>query len=396
MSAPNLLEPTFWTGDFHRTLTELRTSDGLWRDEANDLWVVLRHADVYEVESRNETFLSGQGYRSFFAPDETNMIAQDDPRHAAQRSLVSRRFTPKAVRQQGEWIRTTVRNLIAGMGDGAKPVDVVPAFAAQLPGRLTAKLLGWDEERWADLAGWSERLMRYDRITIDPEAAMGMMTAIMEFNGELGPMVEAARGCPVHDLAEAPDLVSVWAHATIDGEPLDEQTIMHETGLFISGGAETTRTVIARGLRAFCDHPEQWEAIAADPARIPAAVDELVRWVTPLNNFFRTAATDATVGGRPVAAGDRFLLCYPSANRDEDVFADPFTFDTTRSPNPHLGFGFGTHFCLGASLARFELGIVLEELTSAITNLRVGTELVDEPNMFACAVRSFGLSFDRR
>ncbi|MEZ5134267.1 MAG: hypothetical protein R2699_04220 [Acidimicrobiales bacterium] len=104
MSAPNLLEPTFWTGDFHRTLTELRTSDGLWRDEANDLWVVLRHADVYEVESRNETFLSGQGYRSFFAPDETNMIAQDDPRHAAQRSLVSRRFTPKAVRQQGDWI----------------------------------------------------------------------------------------------------------------------------------------------------------------------------------------------------------------------------------------------------------------------------------------------------
>ena len=392
----NLLDPAFWTDDPHAALTWMRANDPLWRDEANDMWAVTRHADVHEVESRADVFVSGQGYRSFFAPGETNMIAQDDPRHAAQRGLVARRFTPKAVREHGDWIRTTVRALVEGMGDGSEPVDVVPALAAQLPGRLTARLLGWDEDRWADIAGWSERLMRYDRLPFDESAAMGMMTAIMEFNSELQPMVTEARGCPVHDLSEAPDLVSVWAHAELDGEPLDPETIMHETGLFISGGAETTRTVIARGLRAFCDHPDQWERLVAEPALIPTAVDELVRWVTPLNNFFRTATVDTTVGGRPVAAGDRFALCYPSANRDEDVFEDPFTFDITRTPNPHLGFGFGTHFCLGASLARFELGIVLEELTGSLTNLRVGEELVDEPNMFAHAVRSFGLSFDRR
>jgi cytochrome P450 family 142 subfamily A polypeptide 1 len=232
--------------------------------------------------------------------------------------------------------------------------------------------------------------MAYDQIRTDPDAAMGMLGAILEFGGELPAMVEERRGCPMDDL------VGVWANAELDGSPMDPERIMHETGLFISGGAETTRTVISRGLRALCDHPDQWDLLAEQPQHIPTAVDELVRWVTPLNNFFRTAVVDAEVAGRPVAAGDRLILLYPSANRDESVFDDPFRFDVTRAPNPHVGFGFGTHFCLGASLARLALTAVLEELTPRITRLRVDEEIVGVPNIFACMVESFRLGFDVR
>lgn len=390
--AYDLLDPQFHLGDPHAAYSWMRAHEPVYRDEVNGLWALSRHADVHEAEGRNDVFVSGQGYRSFWSPDETNMIAQDDPRHADQRHLVSRRFTPKAVREHGPWIRDAVRGMIdAVIADGQ--MEVIDALAAQLPCRLTARLLGWPEERWPDIKSWSERLMRYDAINRDSDAAMGMLTAIMEFNGDLQEMVGQRAGCPVD---HGSDLVTVWANATVDGEALTAETIMHETGLFISGGAETTRTVISRGLRTFCDHPDQWDRLREQPELIPTAVDELVRWVTPLNNFFRTAVIDTEIGGQAMAAGDRVMLLYPSANRDEAVFDAPFRFDVARSPNPHLGFGFGTHYCLGASLARFELGIVLEELVARLTDLHVIADTVDEPNIFACSVESFTLGFTAR
>jgi cytochrome P450 family 142 subfamily A polypeptide 1 len=393
----DLLDPSFYLDDPHRTFTWMRANEPVYRDGINGLWAVTRHFDIRDVEGRPTEFVSGQGYRSFFSPGETNMIAQDDPRHLDQRKLVSRRFTPKAVRDHEPWLRATcstiVDDMLATLREGAAGVEVVDAVAAQLPSRLTASLLGWDEERWRDLKSWSERLMRYDAVPNDPSAMAGMMEAILEFNSELQTMAGERRGCPVD---HASDLITVWANATIEGEHLGPESVVHETGLFISGGAETTRTLIARGLRAFCDHGDQWDALAADPAGIPDAIEEMIRWVTPLNNFFRTAAVDSHIGEQPVKAGDRVILLYPSANRDEDVFDEPFRFDTTRRPNPHVGFGFGTHFCLGASLARFEMQVLMEELVSRITNLRVVTEIDGEANIFASAVRSFTLGFDPR
>jgi cytochrome P450 family 142 subfamily A polypeptide 1 len=395
--AADLLDPNFYIGEPHRAFTWMRANEPVYRDQVNDLWAVTRHADIRDVEGRPAEFASHEGYRSFISPGETNMIAQDDPRHLQQRKLVSRRFTPNAVRTHEQWLRTTcvslVEQMLATIRDHAAGVEVVDALAAQLPCRLTASLLGWDESRWRDIKSWSERLMRYDAIRYDQDAMVGMMQAILEFNPELQTMVEERRGCPIdHDS----DLISVWANAIIDGEQLDPESVMHETGLFISGGAETTRTLIARGLRAFCDHPDQWDALAANPAAIPDAVEEMIRWVTPLNNFFRTAVVDSHIGERAVKAGDRVILLYPSANRDEAVFDEPFTFDITRRPNPHVGFGFGTHFCLGASLARVEMQVLMQELVSRMTNLRVVTEIDAEANIFASAVRSFTLGFDPR
>jgi cytochrome P450 family 142 subfamily A polypeptide 1 len=385
----DLLDPHFYAGDQHAAYRWMRAHEPVYRDEANDLWGVTRHADVHDVEGRPAVFVSGQGYRSIDAPGETNMIAQDDPRHAAQRRLIARRFTPKSVREHETWLRSTVDALIAAFIDDGR-VDVIDGLAAQLPGRLTAKLLGWPEDRWFDLKQWSERLMRYDQIHRDEAVGQDVMETIVAFGGDLEAMIEERRGCPVDDL------VSVWANAEIDGEPLDFLSIIHETGLMISGGAETTRTVIARSLRAFCDHPDQWELLASEPERVPVAVEEMIRWVTPLNNFFRTAVAESSIGDTEIAAGDRVALLYPSANRDEDVFDEPFRFDVTRSPNPHLGFGFGAHFCLGASLARLELTILFEQLVARLTDLRPLTEPATEANIFVCAVESFDLGFDRR
>jgi cytochrome P450 family 142 subfamily A polypeptide 1 len=317
------------------------------------------------------------------------MISLDDPRHAAQRRLISRRFTPKAVRALEPFLVDRIDNLIAGFLEAGE-LEVVSELAAQLPARLTAHLLGFPEENWADITSWSERLMRYDQSVTDETAAAGFMSAIMEFVPVLTETVEARRACP------ADDLVSTWAHAEIDGCPLGVETLVNETGLVISGGAETTRTVIARGLATFCEHPDQWEALADDPSLVPGAVEELIRWVTPLNNFFRTATAATTVAGQAIEPGDRMILLYPSANRDERVFDDPFRFDIRRAQNPHVAFGFGTHFCLGASLARYELRLLFERLTRRVTNLRVlaGPDL--EANIFVTPVTSFRLGFDVR
>jgi cytochrome P450 family 142 subfamily A polypeptide 1 len=232
--------------------------------------------------------------------------------------------------------------------------------------------------------------MRLDDAAEDQEVLMGVMSACFEFRGLLDELVPERRGCP------ADDLISVWANAEVRGTQMSDDTIFNETGLFISGGAETTRTVIARSLRAFADHPDQWEAMAADPSLVPGAIEECIRWVTPLNNFFRTATRDAVVRDTAIAAGDRLVLLYPSANRDEDVFTDPFTFDIRRDPNPHVAFGHGTHFCLGASLARLELRVLFEALSQRLTNLHVVSEPDIEANIFVGAVTRFDLGFDAR
>ncbi len=192
----------------------MRANEPVYRDQINDLWAVTRHADIRDVEGRPTEFVSSEGYRSFHSPGETNMIAQDDPRHLDQRKLVARRFTPKAVRAHEPWLRTTVAGLvdqmIAAVRDGADGVEVVDAVAAQLPCRLTASLLGWDEARWRDIKSWSERLMRYDAIRYDQDAMVGMMEAILAFNPELQTMAEERRGCPMDDDS---DLITVWANA---------------------------------------------------------------------------------------------------------------------------------------------------------------------------------------
>lgn len=385
----DLLDPHFWQRNPHEELRWARRHEPVYRDERNGLWGITRHADVVDVERRSGLFVSGQGYRVNWFPDEQNMIAQDDPRHRQQRMLVQHLFTRAAARGREEEFRTLVTELVDAFIERGE-LEVIDELAAQLPARLTCRLLGFPEERWRDVKSWSERLMRTDMQMRDGTVFTEFVHANLEFVAAMQEAVPERLGCP------RDDLLSIWVNATIDGQPLPPEAVVHETGLFIAGGAETTRTLISHGLRAFCDAPDQWEQLAANPDLAPAAVEELIRWVTPLNNFFRRAVADAEVGSQPVGAGDRLMLIYPSANRDEAVFHDPYRFDITRSPNPHVSFGFGTHLCLGSNFARVELQVLFTELSRRLTGLRPITEPDVEPNIFARAVRSFRLGFTAR
>jgi cholest-4-en-3-one 26-monooxygenase len=385
----DLLDPVFYASNPHDTWAWMRANEPVYRDDRNGLWGITRHADLIEVERRSSVFLSGQGYRAIWSPEEINMIAQDDPRHRQQRMLVQGRFTRAAVNERLAEIDALVAELLDAIVDDGE-CELVDAIAGQLPARLTARLLGYPESMWRDVKSWSERLMRIDMRERDGHIFTDFLDANNEFATALGGMAKDKIACP------AEDLISTWLHATIDGEPLSPPAIVHEVGLFISGGAETTRTAISHGIRELCNHPADWDALAADPSLVPAAVEEVLRWVTPLNNMFRRAGADTELAGVPIRRGDRIVLLYPSANRDEAVFADPFTFDIRRNPNPQIAFGFGTHLCIGNNLARATLVSLLTQMTRRMTDMRPITEPDVESNIFARAVRSFRVSYRPR
>ncbi len=387
----DLLDPAFYQDGpgMHAAFTWMRANEPVYRDQVNGLWGVTRHADLQEVERRSSVFASDHAYRAVPAAEEINMIAQDDPRHRQQRMLVQGDFTGAAVAARKPEIAALTTELIDEMVRH-REVELVEALSGQLPARLTCRLLGYPETMWREIKSWSERLMRTDMRERDARVMSDFIDANMEFVAALTPLAQERAGCPAHDL------IGTWVNATIDGEPLPPAAIVHEVGLFISGGAETTRTAISHGLRAFVDHPDQWEAMAADPSLVPGAVEEVLRWVTPLNNMFRRVTTADHIGEQPVRPGDRVIMLYPSANRDEAVFADPFTFDIRRNPNPHIAFGFGTHLCLGTHVARTTLAGVFGQLAQRITDLRVVAEPDVEPNIFARAVRSFTVGYDVR
>ena len=378
----DLLDPALYQSNPHDVWAWMRANEPVYRDEKNKLWGITRHADVMDVERRSSVFSSEGVYRAVLSPGESNMIAQDDPRHRQQRMLVQPQLTHAGVATRTSEVEALVAELVAeAVAQGE--FDVVELIAGQLPARLTARLLGFPEEMWPEVKSWSERLMRTDMRDRDPLIMNEFIDANREFLGAMMPIIEEVSACPRNDF------MSIWASAEIDGQKLPPEAIFHEVGLFIAGGAETTRTAISHGLRAFVDHPDQWEEMAAKPELINSAVEEVLRWVTPLNNFFRMALTDDVVGGQSIAAGDRIIMLYPSANRDEAVFKNPFEFDIHRNPNPHLSFGFGTHLCIGANLARLVLTTVFRELSGRATGLSVVSEPEVEANIFARAVKSF-------
>jgi cytochrome P450 family 142 subfamily A polypeptide 1 len=387
----DILDRAFWQRNPHDAWTWCRTNDPVHRDERSGIWCITKHADVLWVERHPELFSSDSAYRLNESPGESNMIASDDPVHLHQRRLVNRRFTPGAVRAKTDKLAEMIDDLV----DPVTPqghTEVIEDLAGQLPARFTAWLLGLDEDEWwPTMKMWSERLMRLDAADMDSDVLIELMPTLQELMATVTTKTDEFRGCP------ADGLMSTWANASmLDGSPMPVDTVFHETGLFVSGGSETTRTAIAHGLRAFCDHNDQWELLFSEPEHLPTAVDEVIRWVTPLNNMFRKATQEVELRGATIDAGDRIMLAYPSANRDEDVFDEPFTFDVRRSPNNHVAFGYGTHFCIGANFARYELNLLLGKLTRDWTNLRAVTEPDVELNHFARAVRSFELAFDAR
>jgi cholest-4-en-3-one 26-monooxygenase len=352
----DLLDGELYATDPWSVYARLRAEAPVYHDEANGLWGVSRHADVFAIERDPKQWISSRGYRPQLDSDPS-MIGMDDPEHARRRRMVYQRFTPRGVARYAEKVRATAVDCITAALD-AGTVDAIPALAAPLPARVIGWLLGFPEEAWPQLVHWSATSVvsgggrRY--VTEESMAAVG------EFALAVLDMARDRRACP------AGDLLSIWSNAA-PGEPAyDDEHLAHEALLLLVGGAETTRTVIATALDALIRHPGQWRRLRDDPSLIPDAVEEFIRWTTPILNMCRVAARDTEVAGVPVPAGGQVLLMYGSANRDEAVFDDPDVFDVTRRPGDHIAFGLGPHFCLGASLARLELRTFFEEFVARV------------------------------
>ena len=352
----NLLDGRFYADDPWPHFAWMRAHAPVFRDEANGLWAVTRHADVMAVSKRMEIFCSSGSSRPD-APPIPSMINLDDPAHRIRRGLVNKGLTPRRVQDHAPRIRAICRELI-DRAVAAGECDFVRDVAAPLPMMMIGDLLGVEPADHDRLLRWSDDLICGLSSSAPIEALVTAQTAFVEYAEYHRHVVADRRAKPRQD-----DLMSILVHAEIDGEGLDDEALLQESLLILVGGDETTRHVISGGMDALLRHPEQYALLRREPARVTVAIEEMLRWVSPIQNMNRTATRDVELGGETIRAGDKVLLLYPAANRDESVFAEPQRFDATRQPNPHVAFGgYGAHFCLGASLARLELRIMFEEL----------------------------------
>jgi cytochrome P450 family 142 subfamily A polypeptide 1 len=333
-------------------------------DDVTGLWAITSHELVSRIEADSETFCSAKGSRPEGAVP--SMINTDAPEHTRRRRIVSSGFTPRRVAAHEAFLRSTVTGLIAAVVDDGG-CDFVRDIARPIPLRMIAKLMGLplaDEDK---LLHWSDLFA-----TGGEEVREEVMGAVVEWISYVHEQV-AQRTDPA-----AEDLISLLVHHP--EERLSDQDLIFETMLILVGGDETTRHVMAGGLEQLLRHPDQLEALRDDPSRLPVAIEEMLRWVSPVRNMNRTATRDVELAGQQVLAGDRLLLLYQGANRDPEVFTDPDRFDTTRSPNPHVAFGAnGRHFCLGANLARLELKVLFEEVLRRLPGLRLAQPGTSQP-----------------
>jgi cytochrome P450 family 142 subfamily A polypeptide 1 len=356
----------FYAGNAHEMFDWMRANAPVYWDAAGSTWGIARYDDVMTVSKDPATFCNGAGMRPDAPVPMPFMISLDDPMHKRRRGLVNKGFTVRRVQEREARIRQISRDLIA-KGREMGRFDFVMDLAAWLPLIVIGDMLGVVPERYADLLRWSDDLVRGTGATND-EILGRAAVAFEEYTTYQTAVIAERRRSGATD-----DLVGVLVHAEIDGEKLTDEELLWESLLILVGGDETTRHVITGGTYELLRDPSRLNALRRDPSRIPVAVEEMLRWVTPIQNMARTATRDVELRGQRIRAGDKLVLLYPSANRDERVFRDPHRFDIARSPNEHIAFGFGAHFCLGASLARLELRVFFEELVAGMADLALAS-----------------------
>ncbi len=368
MDAPaiDLLASDFY-GDLARTAHAwMRANSPVHRDEANQLWGVSTYDGIVAVGRDPETYSNAGGTRPDTGPVAW-MLDMDAPDHRKRRKLVSAGFTPAQVRARGERIAAICDGLIDAVCERGE-CDFVHDLAAPLPLIVIGDLLGMPAEDRGDLLRWSDDLL--GSIDGSEERIQAAANAFGEFYEYAQVAVAERRAQPTDDL------VSVFVHAEVDGDRLDEHEVIMESLLLLVGGDESTRHVMSGGMELLCAHPDERARLIADPGLLPTAVEEMLRYVSPVKNMTRTLTRDAELCGQPLRAGDKALLLYESANHDEAHFDEPERFDVGREPNDHLAFGFGAHFCLGASLARVEIASMTEHVLRRLPDLELAT---DEP-----------------
>ena len=361
----DLISGAFWGRNPHEEFAWMRANAPVYWD--GRVWGITRHADLKHVSSDPATFSNAGGIRPDSGP-VAMMIDMDDPDHLRRRKLVNRGYTPRRVRDREAEVRATCDAIIDRIV-GQDTCDLVWDIAAPLPLAMIANDLGIEDPDRPQLLEWSDAMMR--ALTGDPEAAQAAGEAFGAYWAYAAGVIADRRANP------RDDLMSVLCHAEVDGERLDDDAIVHESLLILIGGDETTRHVISGGAYQLLLDRSRWDRLRADPSLLGVAVEEMLRWVSPIKNMCRIATRDVELNGQVIAEGDKLMLLYPSANRDEDAFTNPFDFDIARTPNEHVAFGFGSHFCLGNSLARLELQVMFEQLFRRLPNLELISD--DEP-----------------
>lgn len=362
----DLLEPDFYVDGAREAYAWMRQHSPVHFDEKNSCWGIATYDGVRQVEGNAAVFSSAGGSRPESGPLPW-MIDMDAPEHRNRRRLVSGAFTPARVRASAQGIRATCDELIDAFAERGE-CDLRRDLAAPLPLVVICDMLGVPADDRDAMLRWSDALLgALNGGAAEMEAAA---TSFADYAEYAHAMIADRRAHP------GDDLVSVLVHGEVDGVRLRDDEIMFEALLLLLGGDETTRNVTCGGVEVLLAHPDQRQRLADDPRLLGGAVEEALRWVSPIKNMNRTVTRDVEFGGQRLHEGDSTLLLYESANFDEAQFDEPDRFDVERSPNEHIAFGFGSHFCLGAHLARLELHTVFERVLTRLPGLELAT---DEP-----------------
>lgn len=361
----DLMSGTFYAGNPYPAFAWMRAHAPVFHDEGNDLWALAAYDDVKAASTDAATFSSAGGIRPKF-PALPMMIDCDAPEHSRRRKLVSAGFTPRRVRAMEDHVRAVCDDVIDAVCEQGS-CDFVRDLAAPVPLNVIGDLLGFRHEDRADLLRWSEDMLA-SQGSAGSDGLERAMRAFVEYSEYMEPVLAERRRTGADD-----DLVGALVNAEIDGDRLDQDSLIYETLLILTGGDETTRHVLSGGMAVLLDHPGQLARLQGDPDRLPVAVEEMLRWVTPIKDMVRTTTRDVHLRGECIPADAEVMLLYPSANRDESVFGSPESFDTARNPNPHLAFGFGAHFCLGNQLARLELKVMFERLFERLPDIALAS-----------------------
>ncbi|WP_020105931.1 cytochrome P450 [Nocardia sp. 348MFTsu5.1] len=365
----------------HAAFTHLRANAPIsWVEAPNyrPFWAVTKHEDIMTIERQHNLFtnsprpvlVTAEADELSAASGVSTLIHMDDPQHKVVRAIGVDWFRPKAMRAMKIRVQELAKNYVDKLAELGGECDFMQEVAVNFPLYVIMSMLGVPDEDFPMMLRCTQEMFGSE----DEEFKRGagpeeQMAAMMEMFTYFTALTASRRENPTDDFASA------IANATIDGEPLSDIDTVSYYLIVATAGHDTTSATIAGGLLALIENPDQLQRLRDEPELMTLATEEMIRWVTPVKCFMRTAQEDTEVGGVPIAAGEALLLSYASGNRDEDIFDDPFTFDVARDPNKHLAFGYGVHFCLGAALARMEVSAFFSELIPRLESI----ELAGEP-----------------